>query len=105
MKQANPASWQTEKALAKRFNSPSMTPWAWERFACGLWTAGEEGAVSAREWAACGRPDLEIPEGADGVVVGVDLGWKWDTTAIVPIRKAEDRTLTDESQDLHLSAP
>jgi len=67
-----------------------MTPWAWERFACGLWTAGEEGAVSAREWAACADAELAIPEGANGVVVGVNLGWKWDTTAIVPIRQGED---------------
>ncbi len=67
-----------------------MTPWAWARFACGLWVAGEDAAISAKEWAACARPGLEIPEAVDGVVVGVDLGWRWDTTAFVPIRRGED---------------
>ncbi len=50
---ANPASWQTPEALRRRFDSPSMTPWAWARFACGLWVAGEDAAISAKEWAAC----------------------------------------------------
>ena len=90
VKRANPASWQTEEALRRRFDSPSMTSWAWARFACGLWVVGEDGAISEREWAACARPGLEIPEGAEGVIVGIDLGWKWDTTAIVPIRREPD---------------
>lgn len=89
VKTANPASWQTEEALRRRFDSPSMTPWAWARFACGVWTPGEDSAIGAKEWAALARPGLEIPEGAEGVVIGVDLGWKWDTTALVPIRRAE----------------
>lgn len=82
---ANPASWQTPEALRRRFDSPSMTPWQWARFACGIWTPGEDAAISAQEWASCARPGLEIPEAAEGVVIGVDLGWKWDTTALVPI--------------------
>ncbi|HLM26749.1 MAG TPA: terminase large subunit [Thermoleophilaceae bacterium] len=90
---ANPASWQTPDALRRRFESPSMTPWAWARFACGIWTPGEDSAISAKEWADCARPGLEISEGAEGVVVGIDLGWRWDTTAVVPIRRAADETI------------
>jgi phage terminase large subunit-like protein len=90
VKRANPASWQTTEALRRRFDSPSMTPWAWGRFACGLWIAGEDSAISAREWGACAREGLAIPAGAEGVFVGVDLGWRWDSTAFVPIRRHED---------------
>jgi phage terminase large subunit-like protein len=88
---ANPASWQTVEALRRRYESPSMTPWAWARFACGVWSAGEDGAIAPQEWSACATPGVEIDEGAQGVVIGVDLGWKWDTTAIVPVRREGER--------------
>ena len=65
------------------------TSWAWGRFACGLWIVGEDSAISEREWAACARPGLEIPEQADGVIVGCDLGWRWDTSSFVPIRRPD----------------
>jgi phage terminase large subunit-like protein len=68
-----------------------MQPWQWKRFTCGLWVAGEDGAISERERAACARPRFEIPAEADGVVVGIDLGWKWDTTAFVPIRRRDEK--------------
>lgn len=87
---ANPAPWQTEKALAIRHGSPSMTPWQWARFACGVWMFGEQGAFSEREWKACEDPLAAILPGATGVLIGVDLGWKWDTTAIVPVWTASD---------------
>lgn len=89
VKFANPASWQTQDALRRRFDSPSMTSWAWGRFACGLWIAGEDAAISAKEWGICARPGLEIPEGVEGVVIGIDLGWRWDTTALVPIHRPD----------------
>ena len=63
VKRANPASWQTEEALRRRFDSPSMTPWAWGRFACGLWVAGEDSAIGAKEWAACAQPGLFVQDG------------------------------------------
>lgn len=85
VKQANPASWQTTKELKKRKDDPSMTPWQWARFACGVWMVGEEAAVSDREWRACAKRGLRIPAGVQGVHIGVDLAWKWDCTAIVPI--------------------
>ena len=90
VKRSNPASWQTVEALARRYNSPSMTSWAWARFACGVWMLGEDSAISEAEWSACARPGLEIPAGTPGVIIGCDLGWKWDTTAITPIHREED---------------
>jgi phage terminase large subunit-like protein len=90
VKLANPAPWQTKQDLERRHSSPSMKPWQWARFACGVWMYGEVGAFSADEWSACEDPLAEIPEAATGVYVGVDLGWRWDTTAIVPIWRDED---------------
>ena len=48
VKMANPASWLDESELRARKESPSMQPWQWQRFTCGLWVAGEHSAISAR---------------------------------------------------------
>lgn len=85
VKAANPASWQTVEELGRRFASPSMKPWQWARFACGVWMFGETGAFSAGEWRDCEDVSTEIPAGSTDVTIGVDLGWRWDTTAIVPV--------------------
>lgn len=82
VKQANPASWHTLEALSARFTSPSMTPWQWARFACGVWLQGEDTAIGPVEWGAC-KADA-IPDPGDAVVrLGVDVGLKEDTTGIV----------------------
>ena len=87
IKMVNPAPWMTPALLQEELDSPSFTPWAHKRFRCGLWTAGEDGAISEAEWLACANVGCEIPAGADGVYVGVDMGLKWDTTAMVPIAR------------------
>lgn len=88
VKTANPSSWQTVEKLAERHRSPSTTPWQWGRFACGIWEKGEKTAISPVEWASA-RVEDAIPDG-ETVTLGVDLGWKWDTTAIVPLAKIGD---------------
>lgn len=93
VKTANPSSWQTIDELRKRHDDPSMMPWQWARFACGVWVAGEESAISEREWRACAVPGQTIAAGTPGVVVGVDLATKWDTTAFVPIVLEDDGTV------------
>lgn len=85
VKQANPAPWQTLEELSNRHDSDSMTPWQWARFACGVWLAGEDGAISGKEWDACADPSAAIPANTKGVYVGIDLAWKWDTAAFVPV--------------------
>lgn len=89
VKRANPAPWQTIEALRIRHESPSMSPWQWARFACGVWMRGEDAAISPLDWARCGDPGLRLEDGR-GVWIGLDLGWKWDTTAIVPVAPGED---------------
>lgn len=82
VKQANPAPWMTLGALARRHDSPSMTPWQWARFACGVWLKGEAAWLQGDQWALCREDGVQIPKGSD-VWVGVDLGVRHDTTAIV----------------------
>ena len=85
VKLANPASWLDESELRARKESPSMQPWQWQRFTCGLWVAGELSAISGKDWIACADPGSGIPTDAEGVIIGIDLGWKHDYTAIVPV--------------------
>lgn len=92
VKQANPASWLTLDALRRRRDSPTMESWQWARFACNVWVRGENAAISPVDWAACGDPESFIPDGS-GVWVGLDLGWKWDTTAAVPVHRDGERVV------------
>jgi phage terminase large subunit-like protein len=110
LKSCNPASWIDEDELRARRDSPSTQPWQLARFSAGLWVAGsEESAISQKEWEACADPNVSIPDGARSVFIGVDLGWKWDCTAFVPVwREAgagepasvyESRFLTPEERE------
>lgn len=82
VKTANPAPWHTLEALARRKHSPSMFPWQWARFACGVWLQGEDTAIGPVEWSGCGTDEIPAPD--DAVVrIGLDLGFKEDTTAAV----------------------
>lgn len=87
VKRANPASFVTEAWLRERRESPTMTPTRWARYACGVWVRGEDAAISPLDWGRCADPQLDLPDGTP-VWIGLDLGWKWDTTAIVPLHAA-----------------
>lgn len=50
VKKANPASWHTVSSLRRRYDSPAMTPGRWARFACGVWTEGEDSWIEPKEW-------------------------------------------------------
>lgn len=95
VKLANPASWQTVKELKIRHDSPTMKPWEWARFACGIWMVGEDSAISEAEWRECASPGVEIDEDGD-VVLGIDFGWRWDTTAMVPVAKDGEMVVVGE---------
>jgi hypothetical protein len=70
-----------------------MTAEHWSRFVCNLPTRGGHSAISESDWFDAEVSD-EIPAG-EPIWVGLDVGWKWDTTAIVPlwIRDNEFRLL------------
>ncbi len=92
VKTANPAPWITPDSLQAAHDSPSMTSWGWARFRCGIWERGEDSAIRPQEWDALAVPGLTIPDGAE-VWIGLDLGWKLDCTAIVPMHVAGERRI------------
>lgn len=73
VKRANPAPWHTLRTLRSRHDSPTTTPAQWARFACGVWTFGEEPWIEAATWDALG---VDIGGVADGeqVWAAVDGG-------------------------------
>lgn len=84
VKKANPASWQTVELLRERHDSPSMLPWQWARFACGLWVAAEAWWLEATAWEAA-KSDEELEPG-DAIALGFDGSRLGDATALVACR-------------------
>jgi phage terminase large subunit-like protein len=80
---ANPFSAKTVEALAKKRAKPSWNLAHWRRFTCNLPTRGEMAAIQEGEWYGAAVEDL-IPEG-EPIWLGLDLGWVYDTTAMVPL--------------------
>jgi len=95
VKAANPFSAITVDQLREKYEAPSMTLGHWRRFVCNLPTRTDLAAVTEAEWALA-RVDDEIPPG-EPIWLGVDLAFKWDTTAMVPLwwRDNEYRLLGD----------
>lgn len=93
VKRANPFSGITVESLARKRSTPTMTLAHWRRFVCNLATRSTSAAVSEVEWFAA-RADEGIPEG-EPIWAGLDVAWKWDTTALVPLwwRDSEFRLL------------
>lgn len=83
VKGANPFSAITVELLREKRADPTMTVAHWRRFVCNQATRSVLSAITPEEWAAR-RTDEGIPVG-ERVWVGADFGWKWDTTALVPL--------------------
>lgn len=82
VKRANPASFITKRTLAAKRKTPTMTIAHWRRFVCNLATRGESAAVTEGEWLGA-KTRKRIPLG-EPIWAGLDVAWKWDTTALVP---------------------
>jgi hypothetical protein len=82
VKAANPFSGVSVESLVEKRDLPGMTVPHWSRFTCNLAERGDAAAITEAEWGRQ-RSDREIPAG-ERVVAGLDLGWKRDTTALVP---------------------
>lgn len=83
VKLANPFTAITVESLATKFASPTMTISHWRRFVCNLATRSDNAAITESEWFGA-KVDDEIP-GGKPIDIGLDVAWKWDTTAIVPL--------------------
>jgi phage terminase large subunit-like protein len=84
VKQANPAPWWTIEALALALKSPSMLPWQWDRFRCGIWTGAESWWVRPEDWEASLRRE-RLAYG-DTITLGFDGSRYGDATALVACR-------------------
>jgi phage terminase large subunit-like protein len=93
VKAANPSSRITVETLAAKRARPSWSLRHWQRLTCNMPTRTVASAITESEWFVA-RTDDEIPSGQP-VWLGLDLGWKYDTTALVPlwIRDARFRLL------------
>ncbi len=83
VKRANPFSGVTVASLRAKFASPTMTLDHWKRLSCNRPTRPANAAIQEAEWASAKTSD-QIPEDAP-VWLGLDVAWKWDTTAAVPL--------------------
>jgi len=90
---ANPFSGITLEDLEQKRELPGMTPSHWARFTCNRASRSESAAINEAEWHGAATQD-RIPEGQQ-IWLGLDLGWVYDTTALVPlwIRDPEYRLL------------
>jgi phage terminase large subunit-like protein len=87
VKKVNPASWQTIEELRERHDSPSMLPWHWARFACGIWIGAEAWWISAADWQAAEVEDLIEP--GERITLGFDGSRSGDATALVASRLSD----------------
>jgi len=88
VKRCNPLPSITVEKLLSKHGSPTMTPQHWSRMVCNLATRSTSAAITESEWfdAATAEP---LPL-VDEWMVGLDVGWKWDTTAFVPFAWVSD---------------
>jgi phage terminase large subunit-like protein len=93
VKEANPFSGVSIASLTEDFSSPTTNMGDWVRLKCNRPMRSSETAITDAEWDAA-QVDDQIPEGAP-IGLGVDIAWKWDCTALVPLwlRDAEYRLL------------
>lgn len=89
VKAANPFSGVTLESLRQKRGRPTMTTQHWLRFVCNVPARGDNAAIQEAEWFAA-KTDEEIPPG-EPVWVGLDVAWKWDTTAAVDHRPRKSR--------------
>lgn len=83
VKRANPLRGITVPMLKEKYRSPTMTLAHWSRFVMNRPTRTVLSAVEEREWYEA-KTDDRIPPG-EPIWLGLDVAWKWDTTAAVPL--------------------
>lgn len=89
VKRACPASWITEKGLKRVWKALGrLLRWQFVRQNANQWVTAGLGAIDRGQFWALRSPGLEIPTGPGvRVVVGLDRGYKWATTSLVPVWK------------------
>ena len=86
VKAANPLWSITEAGLGEDYRSPTMDLGDWKRLKCNRPTRSVTSAITDKEWEDAQVAEI-IPAGAE-IDVGLDVAFKWDTTAFVPLWRA-----------------
>lgn len=89
VKRANPASWITEQLLREQLNKPGLPEVDFLRFRCNRWAKAQGDWIPAGSWDKCYEKNAAIPLGSQ-IVLGVDIGIKRDSSAVVALWKRED---------------
>jgi phage terminase large subunit-like protein len=82
VKEANPAEAVTVETLREK-RGLVRNDQHWTRFTCNRSARSSQAAIAEKEWFGAASSE-RIPEGVP-VIAGLDLGWKYDTTALVPL--------------------
>lgn len=83
VKKANPLKAITIASLRDKLAAPGMTLTHWQRLTCNIATRSDAAAITEAEWARA-RTTQAIPDG-ERIWLGLDVAWKWDTTALTPM--------------------
>jgi phage terminase large subunit-like protein len=84
VKAANPLQSITTKNLKEKRDSATLDyNEDWLRRTCNIPARGTRSAITDKEWDGA-ETSKRIPKGRQ-IYVGLDVAWKWDTTAIVPL--------------------
>lgn len=84
VKSANPLSTITPADLRDKLASPTLDFGEdWLRLTCNIPSRSSKAAITDQEWDEAGT-DQRIPAG-ESIDVGLDVAWKYDTTAVVPL--------------------
>lgn len=98
VKAANPLSTITVAGLREDFNAPTTDLGDWKRLKCNRPTRPAVSAITDKEW-----DEAQVEEGIpehEGVIIGADFAWKWDTTALVPLWMGPDYRLLGDPEIL-----
>jgi phage terminase large subunit-like protein len=74
VKTVNPAPWHTPTTLKRRHDSPSMSPGQWLRFACGIWTEGDEPPITPDDWDRLRDDGFQTVKDGDQVILVPSVG-------------------------------
>lgn len=88
LKLANPSSWIDLDDLIRE--GKRLPEHVFRRLHMNQWTSSEEAWIPTDAWANCIKPRIGIPAGGD-VWIGMDLGVKSDTSALVLLHMREDK--------------
>lgn len=98
VKQANPLSEITVEELRDDFDSATMDLQEWKRFKCNRPTRSVAVAITDAEWDVAFVKE-EFPPGVEQDI-GLDVAFKWDTTACVPLWRGPKYRLLGQSRIL-----